>query len=592
MNLEHIYRDLLQKRQERQEYNGTIKGTCQEYCPYFEYIERNLRGDINKYEKNILVKKYNRSSAGKVKPFPEDVRPINVLVSVLEYLLQFCDFTLESYKFLENRTRAIRLDITIQELECDRTIYVLEKICRLLIVYSYALYDNKEFEIHLNLEQCKKILGTLIDLYNKRNKYNEEFIGYHYLISFDEKFIVYNTFYKSKNILFSAIKCAYLQNNLYIFFKLVRSTDFLSYCILHTYFDKVRLKGIEIYSKCFVEKIDANFINKMLYLTVTELKSLCKKMNIQLINDSTILVDFKNKDLFENDNILIKERKSIIRTSKLIYYGDIDYYIKDYIVKMWIIKNFTKTYKPIINAKIMRKKVKFNIFSDPHETQKDIFDVLVKIYCKISASIFVKDIKKRVIIFEKKKKLAREICFYILDLYIKNRLKSPKGSVNVKTLVQNTLCIVTDDTIFSAIFVNTVKKSVLMNYKPDFLQYKNMNISTLLKYKVSIFALNKKLLVDTNTKYYMLNKMVDTPQNMGKNIDKILELINISRYIIKNKLNLLLENKSRLKQISILTCLIHNGRNPDVKEDWINKIDKKQKLENIEVYYEEGIKMY
>ncbi|WUR04969.1 SAC3 family protein [Vairimorpha necatrix] len=284
MNLEYIYRDLLQKREEKPEYSG--------------YIERTLRGDVNKYERDILVKKYNRSSAGKSKAFPEDVRPISVLTSVLDYLLQFCDFSLESYKFLENRTRSIRLDISIQELECDRTIMILEKICRLLILYNYALYDNKEFEEYLNIEQIKKILGTLKELYNNKNKQGlsnnthrsknyQEFMGYYKLITFDDVLNTSDLSLTSKLSLFDNIKMAYTQNNLYRFFLLSRSTDFLSFCLLHTYYDKLRLKGIEIYSKCFIEKIDSSLINKLLFLSERELISLCNKTNIQLTQTST-----------------------------------------------------------------------------------------------------------------------------------------------------------------------------------------------------------------------------------------------------------------------------------------------------------------
>jgi hypothetical protein len=605
MNLEHIYRDLLMKREEREEYEGTIRGVCEEYCPYFEYIERTIRNDVSKYEKDILIKKYNRSSAGKTKAFPEDVRPVNVLAGTLDYIFKFCynDFSLDLYKFLENRTRAIRLDIAIQELDCDITISILEKICRFHILYNYALFDNKQFESHLNLDQCKKILGTLYDLYTKRNygarSTNEiEFICYYILISFDDKFLFLDKYTNYKKIVQSFnIRNTYSQNNIYNFFNLSRKSDFLSYCILHSYFDKIRLRGIEIYSKCFVEKIDNTFIKKMLYVTDKELTSLCKKINISIEDGK---VDFKNKNLFENDSLLIKERKEYIGMSNpslLIYTGDADYKISEYLQRAWV-KNFvSQIYLNTTNINslqaITRTKTQFNIFTSQKETENDIFDVIKKIYCRLTAKNFVIDIRNRVNIFEKKKTLAKKICFYILDLYIKNYIQNISVK-NFKISKDTTklLAIVTDESIFSAIFMTNVKKSNLMNLNPEFLKYKEVNANVLLKYRVSVFSVNKQFFIDIENKYFMLNKILDTPQNLTKRLDEIRIKVEKSAKIIKNKINILLENKSRIKQIGILSYLIGNKRNPECKEEWIEKIDKKQRLDNVDVYYEENAKFW
>lgn len=593
------------KREDREEHEGTIRGACEEYCPYFEYLERTIRNDINKYEKDILIKKYNRSSAGKTKAFPEDVRPIHVLAGALDYILKFCynDFSLDLYKFVENRTRAIRLDIAIQELDCDVTITILEKICRFHILYNYALFDNKQFESHLNLDQCKKILGTLYDLYTKRNygtkSTNEiEFICYYILISFDDKFLFLDKYTNYKKIVQSFnIKNTYSQNNIHNFFNLSRKSDFLSYCILHSYFDKIRLRGIEIYSKCFVEKIDNNFIKKMLYTTDNELFSLCKKNNISIEDNK---VDFKNKNLFENDDILIKERKEYVgmnNPSLLIYTGDVDYKISEYIQHVWVKHFVSQISLNTTNIKLIqavpRPKTRFNIFTDKKETENDIFDVIKKIYCRLTAKNFVLDIRNRVNIFDRKRILAKKICFYILDLYIKNCIQNISiKDTKIQKDTTKLLAIVTDESIFSAIFTTNVKKSSLMTLNPEFLKYKEVTPTILLKYRVSVFSVNKQFFIDIENKYFMLNRIIDIPQNLNKRLDEIMKLVDTSDKVIKNKINILLENKSRIKQIGILSYLIGNKRNPECKEEWIEKIDKKQRLDNVDVYYDENSKLW
>ena len=588
MNLDHIYKELSSKRDLKPECQGTIRGTCQEYCPYFEYIERTIRGDINKYEKDVLVKKYYRSSAGRTKAF---------------HILSFCfnDFSLDLYKFVENRTRAIRLDISIQELECDTTISILEKICRFHILYNLALYDVKEFESHLNLEQCKKILSTLYDLYLKRNSVlmsqNEvEFISYYILMTFDEKFLFlekYSNELKIKECFY--IKRCYKQNNISEFFRLARKMDFFSYCIIHSYFDKVRLRGMEIYAKCFVEKIEESFFNKILWTNECELKSLCEKINLKF-NDNKI--DFKNKDLFENENILIKTRKELIyltHPSIMIYFGDIDYkifkIIRDLFIRRKIQPFFSSKNPEIINLE-KPKKIKFAIFSSESETLKDIYNVILKIYCKAISTIFLSDLHKKIIIFEKKKNLSRKICYCILDLYIKKILNKHIYKKEISNLDTKSLAVIVDDSIFSAIFINNVKKSNLSKYNPEFLKFKEISVNLLLKYRVSVFSVGKSYLQDTQNKYKMLNSIIDTPQNLNKKIEDIGNLINNCNRVVKNKLNNLLDNKSRLKQITIVTNLIKNNRNSKNLQDYISKIDKRERIDNIDVFYEENSKLY
>ncbi|EOB15329.1 80 kDa MCM3-associated protein [Nosema bombycis CQ1] len=347
MDLEHIYKDMLEERASRVEYEGTIRGTCEEFCPRFEHIERAIRGDISKFEQNVVFKKFYRSTAGKSKSFPEDVRPINILLKATNYLidLSYNDFSIEMYKFIENRTRSIRTDINLQELNCCSSIKILEKIARFHIVYNYALFDNREFESHLNLDQLKKIILTLEDMYTINNIYNEEFIAYNLLLSIDSKYPQAEKHLFLRKVQQSyEIRKFYQQGNLFKYFLECRKLDFLSFCVSLSAFDRVRMKGIEVFGKSFVEKIDISLFQKILYCSKMETKSLLDKMNVEVTSDKA---DFKDSDIYETESCIYKERKEKIGLSSLsvlIYLGDIDYKIHKILLNKFLCSFIELTY--------------------------------------------------------------------------------------------------------------------------------------------------------------------------------------------------------------------------------------------------------
>jgi hypothetical protein len=79
-------------------------GTCQDMCPLYERLERELHLDVSLLEARDhvktpgvplrmdaarAVKKFHRPAAGNEAPFPEDVRPPLVLLRTLDYLFQY-----------------------------------------------------------------------------------------------------------------------------------------------------------------------------------------------------------------------------------------------------------------------------------------------------------------------------------------------------------------------------------------------------------------------------------------------------------------------------------------------------------------------
>lgn len=106
------------------------------------------------------VKDYTRSAADQEEALPHDLRPGPVLNRTMNYLLRRIvgeNSPPESeislwYDFLWNRTRAIRKDLTQQQI-CDSTCVELhEKCMRLHIFVSHwmAEMDRAEFDQKIN----------------------------------------------------------------------------------------------------------------------------------------------------------------------------------------------------------------------------------------------------------------------------------------------------------------------------------------------------------------------------------------------------------------------------------------------------------
>jgi hypothetical protein len=174
---------------------GILIGSCPDMCPEYERLERHLHLDLTKPFETVegsnlvnhtkAVKKYHRPAAGNEAPLPEDVRPPSVLLNTLEYLLSKNVLMrsdvpfLETQKFLRDRMRSIRQDLTLQNIKSLDSIYLNECIARFHIYCSIvfelpndeeALISKSDFDPFQNLEQLRKVLTTLSELYEDGHK--------------------------------------------------------------------------------------------------------------------------------------------------------------------------------------------------------------------------------------------------------------------------------------------------------------------------------------------------------------------------------------------------------------------------------------
>lgn len=381
MNLENELAVLKSERDKKQEPQGLIVGTCTEFCPTYERLDRMIKKDINKFEL-IIIKKYRRSAAGKTKSFSEDIRPIKTLLNVVDYLIsllnsskavqifQQTDYSqiFESiysktnqsslhdlYKFIEDRFRAVRLDITVQSLSCNLTIQTMERICRFYIVFSHLLYDYDAFELHLNVDQLKKILVDLMELYSKRGEYNEEFCIYAVLVNVADTEKSFKLKPMIRNNIGNIIT-AYAQRSLYMFDKITKTLDYLQVCSLlptiQTFLQNV-LCNMKI---AIVGTFPISKIKKHCILNTKEIKTILEKEGIKMHEENALF----NQNNYDPIEMYVKRYKneylnnmSVIAIELLIKWGNINHII----------------YKAIINEYI---KVKINETIDKHKYKNDL----------------------------------------------------------------------------------------------------------------------------------------------------------------------------------------------------------------------------
>ncbi|CEP24178.1 SAC3 [Cyberlindnera jadinii] len=156
----------------------SFRGSCHDMCPVYERIRRSVENDVRKYErdpstgkisKSRAIKAFSRPAAGQPPPLPSDVRPPQVLLSTLDYLIDNVLQELpEAQSFIWDRTRSIRQDFTYQNYFGPEAVECHEKIVRIHIITLHVMAKTSfEFSRQQELEQMNKALKTLSEMYSE-----------------------------------------------------------------------------------------------------------------------------------------------------------------------------------------------------------------------------------------------------------------------------------------------------------------------------------------------------------------------------------------------------------------------------------------
>ncbi|KAI5300851.1 hypothetical protein KEM56_002149, partial [Ascosphaera pollenicola] len=189
----------------------TPVGTCTEMCPEFERVERIVQKMVDRAEKlddgealhdkeDKMIKRFKRPAAGNEEQLPSDIRTPATLLQTLDYLLRHVispdehDFGL-IHKFVWDRTRSIRNDLSVQQLtqvdDVKIAVKCLERIARFHILSLHLLSspDNTEqFDHYQERQQLSATLTSLLHSYDDNRRHinfpnEDEFRAYHIIFS-------------------------------------------------------------------------------------------------------------------------------------------------------------------------------------------------------------------------------------------------------------------------------------------------------------------------------------------------------------------------------------------------------------------------
>lgn len=256
-------------------------------CPEYERHEREIHLDLSMFEMvpgtetpsgpgeypridhSRAVKKYHRPAAGNEQPFPEDVRPTEILRKTMDYLcneiLDMSEASLaDIHKFVRDRTRSIRQDFTLQNLRNPICVEIHEEIARFHIFSGHRLCeeDPAVFDAFQNTEQLRKVLQSLQEFYDDSYKHghsypNEAEFRCYYILTHLPDTDIYRkslTFkleiFQSDEVQF-ALKCcsAFRERNYFRFFRLLENATYLEACLLHSHFNMVRNSALLVMNK-------------------------------------------------------------------------------------------------------------------------------------------------------------------------------------------------------------------------------------------------------------------------------------------------------------------------------------------------------
>ncbi|KAH8550254.1 SAC3/GANP/Nin1/mts3/eIF-3 p25 family-domain-containing protein [Umbelopsis sp. PMI_123] len=291
-------------------------GTCQEMCPQFERLERELQHGLDQLEKdeqgnadpNKCVKTYRRSAAGNEQELPSDVRPPPVLERTLDHLFNnvLSENAIEKcHVFIRDRTRAVRKDFGVQNVKNMDAVRAHERIARfhILSLHEMCELDEEKFSEQQENEQLRKVLVSLAQFYDDLSKVgiysdNEaEFRAYQILTYIRDQDVIrwaqtlrlpifthplvqralefHSLAQRNNEIMGTSARrnkpanCEAAQNFFTRFFKMVadKDTTFLMACMLEGHFPDIRKGAMKAMNKTYNARysgISADTVRQML----------------------------------------------------------------------------------------------------------------------------------------------------------------------------------------------------------------------------------------------------------------------------------------------------------------------------------------
>ena len=244
------------EKQRRLHFFETIAFTC-------PTSNSSSQQDKLKADSRAVVKEFSRSAAGKSID-PSDLRPANVLLKTMNYLIEEIASKDSVYPwqmiywFVFDRIRAIRQDLVVQRITGKPVVEIFEKACRFHILSGYKLCESPVdvFDPKINNDHTSECLKRLLCFYETEwpSAYKDtraEFEAYyllHNLGSFEalNRAITVPEGIKNSFIFRLALDIAFtfMLKNFVRFFRLVKKLPYLACCAVHKHFNRVRINAL------------------------------------------------------------------------------------------------------------------------------------------------------------------------------------------------------------------------------------------------------------------------------------------------------------------------------------------------------------
>ncbi|KAM3620190.1 uncharacterized protein V6R79_019489 [Siganus canaliculatus] len=307
----------------QQEGEAVPKGTCQTMCPARELRDREEQKLLHHFEMQAgtesfrrpkgdplrAVKEYSRPAAGKDSTNQDDLRPPDVLLKTVCYLIDDivtsaneCPWT-EIYSFIFDRLRGVKQDMIIQRMSGVNCVAILERTVRFLLYSSYRLCGEplQFYDPHLNDIQLQENLSWLLDCYTTGpgpHPNQEEFqaLGLLYNLGSTQAALrimaLPEQLRQSPAItLARSINRAFLERNPVCLFRLARKLNFLQSCALHRHLLTCRKDLLLIYSHGYSSRncrFPVDRLAQLLSLDIPLTAKLCQAYGQEVNKDSQV----------------------------------------------------------------------------------------------------------------------------------------------------------------------------------------------------------------------------------------------------------------------------------------------------------------
>ncbi|XP_006818916.1 SAC3 domain-containing protein 1-like [Saccoglossus kowalevskii] len=260
-------------------------GRCLDMCPPQERMVRQEQRRLHPLEivpgsqqrlrpatdAASAVKEYTRSAAGKLESTEEELRPPDVLMKTIQYLLQKI-VTREDvpyrdiYDFVFDRLRSVRQDMVIQQLAPRYTVAILQPIIRFHLYSGYRLCEEPimNFDPHINKTHTQECLKKLLVCYEE---YEHSFDSQ---VEFEVLYLLYNLgsmealshvlslpehirIHEDMKFALDLSK-AFLENNFVRLFTLLPNSTALQACAVQQNLLHIKSKALQVVSTGFSSK--------------------------------------------------------------------------------------------------------------------------------------------------------------------------------------------------------------------------------------------------------------------------------------------------------------------------------------------------